>query len=192
MITRRHTLAAIAAFGGLTAVSATAAACGMPPMDGPIQIEAPFARASASAGVKSGGAYLQITNNGTAPDRLIAAKGDVAKRIELHTHLMQDGVMKMTEIEGGVELAPGESAIFKPGANHIMMMGLHAPLVKGETFCLTLVFEQAGEIMVDFPILGVGAMDAGMGHGDMNHGDMNHSETNQGNMDHSGHGTMTE
>lgn len=183
MMNRRQTLAAIAAFGGLTAFSGTAAACGMHHIDGPIKVEGAFARASASAAVKSGGAYLQITNTGETADRLVAAKGVAAKRIELHTHLMQDGVMKMIEIEGGVELAPGETATFKPGGNHIMLIGLAGPLVKGEALCLTLVFEQAGEVMVEFPILGVGAMGA-------EGGAMNHS--GHGTMDHSGHGTTTE
>ncbi len=137
--------------------------------DGPILIEAAFARASASAVVKSGAAYLKIHNTGDAADRLIAAEGDAAAMIQLHTHIMQDGVMTMTEIAGGVEIPADGAAEFAPGGNHIMLMGLKAPLVEGEVLPLTLVFVKAGRIPVEIPILTVGAMGADKGHGTMSH-----------------------
>lgn len=173
MTTRRTVLAGLTAMGCLVAVSGPLMAETMNHDHGPIMIKAPFARASASAASKSGAAYMQIMNMGDTADRLIAAKGDAAAMIQLHTHIMKDGAMTMTEIEGGVEIPAGGHAEFKPGAEHIMLMGLHAPLVKGETLHLTLVFEKAGEIAIEVPIMEVGAKGAGMGHSG----------------DHSGHGS---
>ena len=176
MTTRRIFLAAGLGLTGLAVLSAAAVADSMShgKAMGPIVVEASFARASASPVAKSGAAYVTVTNKGGQADRLVGVKGDAARRIELHTHKMKDGKMTMTPIKGGVTIAPGETVAFAPGGRHIMLMGLHAPLVEGETLKLTLVFEKAGEIPVDIPILGVGAMGHdGMNHGSMDHGDMN-------------------
>ena len=36
----------------------------------------------------------------------------------------------------------------KPGAYHLMLVGLKAPLKAGDTFPMTLKFEKAGEVVV--------------------------------------------
>lgn len=126
-----------------------------------ISVEAPFARASAGP-VKNGAAFLTVKNGGGEADRLIAARAPVADRVELHTHLHENGVMKMRQVEA-IEIPAGGTAMLKPGGDHVMLMGLKAPLQEGGSFPLTLVFEKAGEITIDVAIGGVGAM---QGHGD--------------------------
>lgn len=121
---------------------------------GDITVEGVWARASAGM-ARAGAAFMTIKNTGEA-DKLIAAKADVSKRVELHTHLHQDGVMKMRQIES-VAVGKGMTML-KPGGDHVMFMGLEAPLKEGESFPLTLVFEKAGEINVDVQIKSVGAM----------------------------------
>lgn len=157
MFNRRQIIGSLAA---VTLFSGTALPAAAEMKHGGIMVDAPFARASASPAVKSGAAYFTLQNHGEMADRLIAVEGDAAARIELHTHVMKDGAMQMTEIEGGVPVAPGESVAFEPGGNHVMMMGLAAPLKEGDTLPLTLVFEHAGKVEVAVPILGVGAMGA--------------------------------
>ena len=175
MITRKTFLAgSVAAVLSLVGVPALAGEHGSK-----IMIEEPFARATASPAVKVAGAYMTLKNMGET-DRLIAAKNDaVAGNIELHTHEMNDGVMSMMEVEGGIVLPKGDTVTFKPGGLHIMMMGLKAPLKKGETLDLTLVFEKAGDVPVSFPILGPGAMSA--------HGKAGGHSDDHGHGDHSGH-----
>jgi len=73
-----------------------------------IQIEDPYARA-ASPIAKSGAAFMHIINNGDVDDRLIAVRTDAAMMPELHTHLMEDGIAKMREVEGGFEILAGET-----------------------------------------------------------------------------------
>ena len=70
-----------------------------------------------------------------------------------------NGVMKMRPVEA-IELAPGSEVELAPGGNHIMLMGLAAPLQEATTFPLTLRFEHAGEVTVE---VAVGAV-AAMGH----------------------------
>ena len=49
---------------------------------------------------------------------------------------------------------------------HIMLFGLEAPLMEGERFAMTLIFEKAGEIEVEVAIEGIAEMDGGhQGHG---------------------------
>ncbi len=84
-------------------------------------------------------------------DRLVKASGAVAKTIELHTHLLEDGVMKMREVSA-IEINPEEPATLKPGGLHIMLIDLVEPLKQGESFFLTLHFEKAGEMTFEVPV----------------------------------------
>ena len=65
---------------------------------------------------------------------------------------MPSGEMTMREVEF-VELPAGTTVELKPGGYHIMLIGLKAPLELGSTIQITLVFENAGEITVDVPVL---------------------------------------
>jgi len=94
----------------------------------------------------NGAAYLTIQNASGKDDRLVGGSSDIAERIELHTHKEQGGVMKMVHLEGGVAIPDGEKMEFKPGHHHVMLIGLTRPLVEGESYDLTLHFEQAGEL----------------------------------------------
>ncbi len=130
---------------------------------GDLTIHKPWARASIGQ-AQAAAAYLTVMNKGSLPDRLVAAEGDVANRVELHTHMMQDGVMKMRQVDA-IEVAPGEPAVLKPGGLHVMLMGLKAPLVEGKSFPLTLVFEKAGRVEIEVPIGEGTAMEHNMDHG---------------------------
>jgi len=117
---------------------------------------------------RTGAVYLTISNTGTAPDRLLSASASVSDRAELHTHIHEGGMMKMRKVDA-VELPAGEDKMFQPGGLHIMLMGLNTPLVEGQTFSLTLRFEQAGETSVEVPIAEAGARTL---HGGMKHDGM--------------------
>ena len=98
------------------------------------------------AGMQSSAAYLKITNNGASDDRLIAAKAAIAKRVEIHSMEMDNGVMRMRAVDGGLVIAPGDSVTLAPGGLHIMLMGLTTDLAPGTQHEIILVFEKAGEI----------------------------------------------
>ena len=123
-----------------------------------ITVTGAFARASTGP-ARTGAAYLIVRNTGTKIDRLIDVKAGVAKRAELHTHRHESGVMKMRPIEA-VEIPAGKMAALKPGGDHVMLMGLKAPLKQGDAFPLTLVFEHAGYVTVTVEIGPVGAIGA--------------------------------
>jgi periplasmic copper chaperone A len=120
-----------------------------------LEVQAPWARATAGR-APNGAAYLTIVNPGAVPDRLLAASAPVARMVELHTHLMDGGVMRMRPVSA-VEVNPGEPAVLRPGGMHVMLMGLIEPLREGTTFPLTLRFERAGEMTVAVRVLGPAA-----------------------------------
>ena len=66
---------------------------------------------------------------------------------------MDNGVMKMRPVEGGLEVKPSESVTLKPGGFHIMLVDLKHPLEAGKTVEVTLQFEKAGTVKVELPVL---------------------------------------
>lgn len=93
-------------------------------------------------------AYMVIRNTGGEPDKLIAASTDVAKTVELHTVIEEGGVMRMRQVEGGIDIPANGEVVLKPGGFHVMLIGLTRDLNAGDSVQLTLTFEKAGEIPV--------------------------------------------
>ncbi|MEO9650801.1 MAG: copper chaperone PCu(A)C [Roseobacter sp.] len=101
----------------------------------------------------TGAAFLVLENTGSTADRLMGVRSEVAKRVELHTHIDQgDGVMKMSKIEEGIEIPAGTVYTMQRGGDHVMFMGVIDPLVQGEDIEIVLTFEQAGDVTVVIPV----------------------------------------
>ncbi|KNX41863.1 hypothetical protein ROTO_15880 [Roseovarius tolerans] len=145
-----------AALAGLTLAA--------PAMAQEIHVLDTYAR-SASPMAKTGAAFMLIENIGDAPDRLIAVKSTAAKKVELHTHREEGGVMKMVHVEEGFELGAGETLFLQRGGHHVMFMGLTESFEQGKTIPLTLVFETSGEITLDIPVDLERMPKEGHGHG---------------------------
>jgi copper(I)-binding protein len=126
---------------------------------GTIRIGNPWARATPK-GADVAGAYMSISNKGAAPDRLIGGSTPVAGRFEIHRMLMEQGVMKMRPVEGGLEIKPGQTVEFKPGSFHVMLTGLKQPLEKDQRVKATLEFEKAGKVDIEYSVEAVGATGA--------------------------------
>ena len=63
-----------------------------------IMVHDQYARVSAKMS-SSGAAFMEIMNMGAEDDQLVEARSDIAKRVELHTHMETgDGVMKMVHV----------------------------------------------------------------------------------------------
>jgi periplasmic copper chaperone A len=146
----RQLLLQLAAALSLTAAAMVAIAIAVRAEAPDLEVGEAFARASigqAAVGV----VYLTLHNHSATPDRLLAASSPVASRADLHTHLHDDGVARMRQVDA-VAIGPGETVAFTPGGLHIMLTGLAAPLVEGERFALTLQFEVSEPITVEVPV----------------------------------------
>lgn len=133
---------------------------------GTLKIDHPWARAT-PAGARVAGGFMTITNSGAA-DRLVSGTATVAGRVEVHEMAVNNGVMTMRELAGGLPIPENGSVTLKPGSFHVMFMDLKQPLNVGESFKGTLTFEKAGTIEVEFAIEAMGAQ--GMDHGAAGHG----------------------
>ena len=123
---------------------------------GSIHISAPWSRATATA-ASAGAAYMTITNKGDKPDRVNCVASDVSKTCQIHSMTMDNGMMQMRPVEGGLEIKPGETVKLQPSGFHIMLMDLAHPLKQGDKLTLTLKFDNAGTVKVDYPIAAIGA-----------------------------------
>ena len=99
----------------------------------------------------NGAAYFRVENNGGEPDRIVSARTDIADAVEIHTHEMDGGMMKMRQVES-VEVPAGGEARFEPHGLHLMLFGLKEPLAAGTSYALTVVFEKAGEVNVSVDV----------------------------------------
>jgi len=123
---------------------------------GSIHISQPWSRATPK-GATSAAGYMTITNKGAVPDRLNCVSSDASAQCQIHTMTMEDGVMKMRPVEGGLEIAPGATVTLKPGGFHMMLLDLKHPLEQGQNVKATLKFDNAGTVDVEYPVAAIGA-----------------------------------
>ena len=129
---------------------------------GDLVISQAWSRATPN-GAKIGAGYLTIENKGKTADKLIGVTGDVSPKIEVHEMSMNNGVMKMRPVDGGVAIEPGKTVKLAPSGYHLMIMDLKSPLKQGDKLPLTLQFEKAGKVAVTLDVQGVGAQAPGGG-----------------------------
>ncbi len=109
----------------------------------------------------NGAIYFMLTNGTAIDDQLLTAESNVANAAEFHETINDNNVMRMEARPDGFALPAGESLLFEPGGKHVMLVGLHEPLVEGDTFTVTLSFAHAAPLTVEVPVM---AIDADMDH----------------------------
>ena len=101
-------------------------------------------------GAKVGGAFFTV-KGGKVGDKLLSAESPVAGKTEIHTHVNDNGVMRMRAISH-IEIGAEKSVELKPGSYHIMLFDLKRGLANGEKFPLTLAFEKAGKVQIEVSV----------------------------------------
>lgn len=107
-------------------------------------------------GAQVGSAYMLVRSAPGVRDRLVAVYGDIARTIEIHNYRRDGGVMRMVRVDG-IPIEPEDTVQLVPGGYHVMLNDLTQPLRDGDRFKLTLVFERAGEMIVDVEVAAVAA-----------------------------------
>jgi len=133
---------------------------------GAIDIDHPWSRATVPA-VPTGVAYFVMHNTGQEADRLLSATTPVAEKAELHTHIHENGMARMRKLDA-IDIAPASSTALEPGGLHVMLIRLKTPLIKGQSFPLTLEFERAGSITIQVDVQAI--TDTSASHTGHNHG----------------------
>jgi hypothetical protein len=100
----------------------------------------------------NGAAYMTIRNRSDEVDSLLAVEGDVAEALELHMTMHMEGDVVGMVHSPHVDIPARGKVVFEPGGYHVMLIGVGKRLVPGTRVTLTLVFEEAGRIPVEFEV----------------------------------------
>jgi len=129
-------------------------------------------------------AFGTIANEGDEAVRIVAVESTAATAMELHETVEDgSGQMIMREVDG-FDIEPGASMALEPGGDHLMVMGMTAPIVAGDDVVMTLTFDDGSTLDVtatarDYS--GANETYEGGDMGEMDHGDMDHGDMG---MDH--------
>jgi periplasmic copper chaperone A len=94
--------------------------------------------------------YMQIVNHGSNA-ALVGASTDAAKFVELHTHVNDNGVMRMRKIDK-IDLPEGQKVMLKPGGMHVMFIGLNRDLNLDSSVDVTLEFSDGSKKSLTAPV----------------------------------------
>ena len=116
----------------------------------PVTVENAWARPTLSG--DNGAVYFEIYNPGQREETLLGASSQVAEKAEIHESAMDSaGTMSMHPMHG-VAVPAGETILFEPGSLHVMLVSLNRNFQVGDTFQLTLTFENSGEQIIDVKV----------------------------------------
>ena len=99
--------------------------------------------------MKTAAGYLTINNSGEVPDKLTTVKTNFAFAMIHKSSVDSNGIAKMEHLED-IIIPANSSVKFEHGGLHIMLLNLKETLVHMETKKITLTFEKAGKIDVNF------------------------------------------
>lgn len=115
-----------------------------------VEVKAPYVRA-VPPGQPNSASFLQLNNTDAKDHALVAAESPASKVVELHTHTMEGGMMRMRQVER-IDLPAGAEVALQPGGLHVMLIGLQQDLVPGEAIPLTLIFEDGSRQQIQAPV----------------------------------------
>jgi copper(I)-binding protein len=118
---------------------------------GSLEISGTASRAM-TPGAEVAGGFMTITNRGSEADRLVKVSTELAGMVQLHEMKMENDVMKMAEIPGGIEIPAGGTVVLKRGGLHVMFMKVKTPFKEGDHVKAVLTFEKAGDVPVEFDV----------------------------------------
>lgn len=125
---------------------AALAACGQPAQ---LEIDQPWARDTVG---RTASAAVFMTIRSPAADRLVGASSEIAGETDLMTMSGGSEAMGMIYLDS-IDIPAGEPVDLDPRGLHVWLADLERPLVAGESFPLTLTFENAGDRRVEVAVV---------------------------------------
>jgi copper(I)-binding protein len=112
---------------------------------GKLKVEHPWLRAPAD-GQTNATFYAFLHNNGDTPDKLVAVKVEKFGKAVIH------GDAKNLELETPILLPAKQKVTLAPGGVYVALLDAKKHLEVGWGLEMTLVFEKAGEVVIDAAI----------------------------------------
>ena len=94
------------------------------------------------------GMFGTLHNSGADEVTVVSATSPAAGRVELHEVVTTGGAVAMRPKEGGFAIPAGGTHVLAPGADHIMLMDLTAPLTAGADVEVTLSFDDGSTLPI--------------------------------------------
>lgn len=95
-------------------------------------------------------AFGVLVNSSDQDVRVVSSTCDASPVMELHETVENaDGQMVMREKDGGFLIPAGSEYVLQPGANHLMLMDIVAPVLAGGTVSFALEFEDGSVFEFD-------------------------------------------
>lgn len=142
---------------------------------GPISIENAYIRLLPPTQSITG-AFMVLKNTSQSDVALVHVQTDISRLAELHTHLQENGMMRMRQLEK-INIPANASTELQPGGYHIMLIDLKSPLTLGQKVSLSLEFDDGSREQIQAEVKNIMA---GMSNMNMEHNDMNHKKMMEG------------
>lgn len=135
----------------------------VPPASMSLSVQQPWIRLMPPGAPNTAG-FMVLENADMHEHAVVSAAADIAKSVELHTHIEEDGRMKMRRLEK-VVLAPKQKVELKEGGHHVMFIGLTSELTEGQQVPVVFTLDDGSDITVKLPVLREApSQDAAVGH----------------------------
>ena len=102
-------------------------------------------------GTEVAAAYGRVTNDGDQTVVITAISSSVGEVAQIHDVIADGDQRRMVQLDA-VSLAAGESTEFKPGGQHIMLLGVTAPPPEGSQVELCLLTANNAERCTSVPV----------------------------------------
>lgn len=128
-----------------------------------VVVHEPYVRL-APPNAQATGAFMVLKNTGSKDAKLVKAANPASRLTELHTHINDQGVMRMRQVPA-IDLPAKGEAVLQPGGLHVMLIDMKAPLSEGQVVPITLTFDDGSSKQVDVKVVKMMSAPMPMKHG---------------------------
>lgn len=113
-------------------------------------------------------AYLLLENNSPDSIELVSVETESADRVQIHTHQMDNGMMRMVQLDS-LPVEPGGQAEFKRGGLHLMVFSPDAQALESGSLDMRFNFADGTSIQSEARVEQLMPDSGAMNHQDHQH-----------------------
>ncbi|MBU2924060.1 copper chaperone PCu(A)C [Colwellia sp. 4_MG-2023] len=102
-------------------------------------------------GTSISSSYMEIENQSDSTVSLLSVSSDISPRIEIHQHIMTDGMMRMRKLDS-LAIESKARVKLQPSGLHLMIFDVATPLNPKEQVELTLHFSNNVSVTMEVPV----------------------------------------
>ena len=106
-------------------------------------------------GGKSTAGYFTLMNHSDKAIELTGVSSKAFTKVEIHEHVMEDGMMSMQQVSKNIVIEPHQSVKFSPGGYHLMLFKPNQKIRKGTQVALEFTFSGASSKTKDAKVISV-------------------------------------